>query len=488
MKKLIIAFVFFFIVTNISAQTYSVTFQVDMNVQKNYGVFDPNLSDVKLRGTFNDWTDQEGMIDSDNDGIYTLTRDIPAGENKYKFFFINTQGQSVWEEMDDRVINISSDSTLAVVYFLNDAGTKTLIDVYFSVNMEIEAGAGRFDFANDNVTVRGNFNGWGDSDTCYSEILNPFVYSKVVKYLAEVGDVIHYKFNINGEGWEVDFPDNDGGHRLIEITQEDINNLFAVDPFTYPNQFFNGLDVSQLTQQSTEITFTVDMNGATDLNGAAFSELENVFICGSASPLFWAWESENQDKAIFLVDDGTNGDATSGDNIWSTIVSFPRYTTINAFNYKFGANYDLPSNNGLNDNENYPGEDHWIQFTSDLLSGTVHNIFGNATTPDNPHTIENIVTDVNEEMGTPNKYELQQNYPNPFNPSTIISYSLATDNFITIKIYDVLGNQIKTLVEDNISAGTHKVAFNGAGLPSGIYFARLESKDFSSSIKMILIK
>ena len=85
-------------------------------------------------------------------------------------------------------------------------------------------------------------------------------------------------------------------------------------------------------------------------------------------------------------------------------------------------------------------------------------------------------------------YFLGQNYPNPFNPSAKISYSIPELSFVTLKIYDVLGNEIETLVNEEKPSGTYEITWYAEGLPSGIYFYRLESGKFVSVKKMILIK
>ncbi len=86
------------------------------------------------------------------------------------------------------------------------------------------------------------------------------------------------------------------------------------------------------------------------------------------------------------------------------------------------------------------------------------------------------------------KYSLEQNYPNPFNPSTVINYSIPTDGNVTLKIYDVLGNEVAELVNGKISAGTHKVTFDASGFSSGIYFYTIQADNFRSTKKMMLIK
>ncbi len=85
-------------------------------------------------------------------------------------------------------------------------------------------------------------------------------------------------------------------------------------------------------------------------------------------------------------------------------------------------------------------------------------------------------------------YSLNQNYPNPFNPETIISFSLPKQEYTTLKIYDILGKEIKTLVSGSLVAGNYSVKFNASYLPSGIYFYKLESGSFSNVKKMTLIR
>jgi hypothetical protein len=86
-------------------------------------------------------------------------------------------------------------------------------------------------------------------------------------------------------------------------------------------------------------------------------------------------------------------------------------------------------------------------------------------------------------------YRLAQNYPNPFNPSTLISYQIPDNGFVILKIYDVLGREVKTLVNGFQQAGIHTVNFNAEGLTSGVYFYKMEAgKNFSSFRKMILLR
>ena len=96
--------------------------------------------------------------------------------------------------------------------------------------------------------------------------------------------------------------------------------------------------------------------------------------------------------------------------------------------------------------------------------------------------------DVKEEHPAKSHFQLEQNYPNPFNPYTSIQYAAGTRQFVSIKIYNVLGNEVATLVNEEKPAGEYKVEFNGSDLPSGLYFYRLEAGNYTETKKMVLIK
>ena len=86
------------------------------------------------------------------------------------------------------------------------------------------------------------------------------------------------------------------------------------------------------------------------------------------------------------------------------------------------------------------------------------------------------------------KYSLMQNHPNPFNPNTVISYQLPMNGYVTLKVYDMIGKEIATLVNGMQEAGEHTTSFNASHLPSGLYFYTLQAKNFNETKKMILVK
>jgi len=106
-------------------------------------------------------------------------------------------------------------------------------------------------------------------------------------------------------------------------------------------------------------------------------------------------------------------------------------------------------------------------------------------------TSEDIVLEIEDipVFGTvPEDFKLYQNYPNPFNPTTNISYSISKSDFASLKIYDMLGREIYTLVNEHQAANTYNVKFNAKEVPSGIYYYRLIAGNFTETKKLIIMK
>jgi hypothetical protein len=99
------------------------------------------------------------------------------------------------------------------------------------------------------------------------------------------------------------------------------------------------------------------------------------------------------------------------------------------------------------------------------------------------------LTDVETtQLGLPQNFQLQQNYPNPFNPSTSITFVLPHAANITLKVFDVLGREVATLINGYMTAGAHETTFDASRLSSGVYLYTLTSGDFTQTKKMSLLK
>jgi predicted GH43/DUF377 family glycosyl hydrolase len=103
--------------------------------------------------------------------------------------------------------------------------------------------------------------------------------------------------------------------------------------------------------------------------------------------------------------------------------------------------------------------------------------------------IVDLVADLEHEiLNLPNKYKLSQNFPNPFNPTTNIKYSIPSQSYVSLKVFDVLGREVATLVSKEQPVGNYEVEFDASTLTSGIYFYRIQARDFVETKKMVLMK
>lgn len=158
---------------------------------------------------------------------------------------------------------------------------------------------------------------------------------------------------------------------------------------------------------------------------------------------------------------------TDGGMSWGTLQTFTNWEDRNT-NFEF---FDLNNSYLINLNHIYKTTNGWVTYA----------------------IVDSIITDVNENPNLPAEFILEQNFPNPFNPTTKIKFTIPQDEKretrnVTLKVYDVLGNEVATLVNEEKSAGVYDFDFDGFGLSSGIYFYKLSAGNFTKTNKMILLK
>jgi len=464
-----------------TAGPVQVTFAVDMGVQVYKGLFTIGTV-VNVSGSFNGWnTTIDEMTDVDGDTIYTITKSIAPGEVVNFKFHKGVDVDAGYETLGNRTFTVPTSDTTYSAYFNNDNSYQVLtpVSVTFSCDMEFETVAGRFHPITDTLTTRGSFNGWSDKDIMSQSVGDPNIYDFTKTYNTFEGEKFSGKFaykTSTGLTWEND------PNKEYTITAADISNGYAII-----ERRFNNLTIDNVTNQDVTIKFTVNMAGAvSSITSLPFTVMEDVRLCGANPPLRWpasGWPNVDSTLAIKLNDSGTNGDLVAGDNIWSKDVVFAKYSPL-LLNYKYGANWGLTSNTGSNDNESSSGNNHIINLTSTMLSGTVYNTWATMGVTN--------LTDVtgveNQISGTPNTYELNQNYPNPFNPSTLIRYAIPEAGIVSLRVYNLLGEEVATLVDGFKNAGGYEVTFDAFSLSSGIYFYQINSDNFTSTKKMMLLK
>ena len=149
------------------------------------------------------------------------------------------------------------------------------------------------------------------------------------------------------------------------------------------------------------------------------------------------------------------------------------------------------------------GEKVWLEDTSGLIADsvtfpalTVDQSYGRVPDGGVWQIMDTITrgfsnsstTGINDETLSIIDYKLNQNYPNPFNPTTTISFQLPVTSYVTLKVYDILGNEISSLVDETKSPGSYSISFDGSTLASGMYLYRLYAGNYSQVRKMVLLK
>ncbi|MBT8379705.1 MAG: T9SS type A sorting domain-containing protein [Ignavibacteria bacterium] len=239
--------------------------------------------------------------------------------------------------------------------------------------------------------------------------------------------------------------------------------------------------------------FTAEVIGDTILNnGKNYSVISprdlirGIFIRADSSSVYYYDENEQEEDTLFKLDANV-GDIWYTDFDWIFIVELEKKDTIIFLGHLTET----------------------LRFKLDGLALgwiTLSNIFGPITSTDWGDPPGNTQTFtftyhciINEKIfGEPllapiniailHKFDLEQNYPNPFNPTTKIKYQIPESSFVKLKVYDVIGNEIATLVNEKKLAGTYEIEFYGTGLPSGIYFYQLKAGNFIETNKMLMLK
>ena len=279
----------------------------------------------------------------------------------------------------------------------------------------------------------------------------------------------------------------DGGNIWIPKTpgpgEDEISDVKFLDPFT---GFVVGYywTILKSTDGGDNWIFQMGHSYVGGFDRISFSNLDNGFVIGEGGQAF-------PSPLLYRT---TNGGAE-----WLYIYPSPfaKYKDIYSINsnivYIVGLSFSIPqvgtvlksSDAGTTWDEQLFEIDkafNGVQFVDENIGWVVGD---NGTIL---HTTNGGVSFVDDETTQPTDFILEQNYPNPFNPSTKISWQSPVGSHQTLKVFDVLGNEIATLVDEYKPAGRYEVEFNAAVLPSGVYFYQLRAGTFVETKKMILIR
>ena len=495
-KKVLAIFVISLLMSFTALAQNNVTFQVNMSVQQSLGNFDPTSDDmVVVRGSFNGWSGNANsctLIDS----IYTCTASIPAGDIEYKFVIVpGGGGGDVWESVPNRTHTVVAGAqTIDPVYF-NDLGWETTdVEVLFRVDMEVQILSGNFDPTTDWVVVRGGheaLGNWGGAIRLYQETGSD-IYSDWIQFDAVgIGQSIEYKFVIL----------EDGNPDLANWEQSD-NRSFAPtgsEPDILPPPsgngygeimpdvvYFSNIGPEDIITQDVMVNFHVDVRPAfgklADPNayiidvqsGDTVTSIDEVDVAGFFNA--WPWGGFGQE--YMLNDNGIAPDVTAGDTIYAQGVQFyagdPKLLI-----YKYGLNgYDVEAGFAMN---------HEVELDDSNPTFTISppDIFGS---PDTLYAPWTSVREIPDGRMTPDNFSLHQNYPNPFNPVTTIAFDLPIKSEISLKVFNITGEEVFSVNTGTLNAGFYSYDFNASDLASGIYIYRLETENFNAVKKMVLLK
>ena len=210
-------------------------------------------------------------------------------------------------------------------------------------------------------------------------------------------------------------------------------------------------------------------------------------------------ESIVTEATMEKVMDILNAEMIQDDSLQFTVVDNDEFKFVN---YTSGTSYDLRLRLASS-----AGEDLFEHSKIDIESNSTHQIvpdwndlqnqpvqiyidLGNDGTIDDTLTIKNQITGIDDQgtLGIPEEYNLAQNYPNPFNPVTKIRYSLPQQSNVSLIVYNILGQEVITLVNEQQPAGNYEVSFDATNLTGGIYLYKIQAGDYSDVKKMILMK
>jgi len=288
-----------------------------------------------------------------------------------------------------------------------------------------------------------------------------------------------------------------GDYAFVGAYEDDDNGINSGSAYIFKRDGSNWIEKQKLTasdgDEVDQFGRSISISGKYAIVGANYDDDNGVYFSGSA--YIFERDGTNWTEEQKL----TASDGAEYDFFGSSVSISDEYVIVGAY---------LDDDNGVNSGSAYifrrdssnwieeqkftasdGAEDDWFGF-SVSISGN-YAIVGSLLDDDNgeesgsAYIYSGFVVGVNENHIS---FTLSQNFPNPFNNSTIINYSIPNEGLVTLKVYDVLGNEITTLVNGDQSIGNYEIEYDGSELPSGVYFYRLQSDSFVETKKMVLMK
>jgi hypothetical protein len=517
MKKYYALAVFFLMTTLMFADGVKVTFQVNLAVQIKRGTFVPGSDSVVVRGDWQaDANDPAGNWAGNTfkltpavstDSIYKVDVVFPTAKvgTAYNYKFV--KDNSTWESNANRPFTLAATDMVLYAYYLNDdsifvpqKSVTATVTFFADIRSIWGSGDGYFDESQDSLLLEG-LGAWDSKGTILSgnsrlELINPTstgVYTTTIVLKGFAGDSTSYKYEafpstrFANTGWETGtnryfhFPYSDSTFSLPYIIPaitpsvtlaNDVTVLFSLH---FADTSKNAKN-SELIPHS-KIAWTAVKGSVAQLGnwGGNWTAADTAVAAGSTYPTL-----------ILMNDKGVDGDAVPGDGIWSKKITFASGSQGGLVEYKYACMY--PGADTVNggttpmDNEYAFQLNHQFMLINPKVGSQINlgNLWGLMGLQD--------VKVSPVAKGASLKFTLDQNYPNPFNPTTKIKFVIPQEGQVTMKVYNVIGKEVATLVNQQMKAGSYEANFDASQFSTGVYLYRLTVGNFTSVKKMMLIK
>jgi hypothetical protein len=529
----------------VKADTVAVYFRVNMGGSS---IFDPATMTAAVYGgaPLGSWARIITLtreVNSINNGsmwsgtAYIAKTALTAGASQpYKFVMDPAQ---TWENMDNNrtfsfsnsVINVVGDTTLLWKYFNNKApaGAKITGNLLFSLKLNALEKAGLFNRAlGDRVGVTGakawaadpvNFDTSAILKMTYSSDLDEWDLLESFTYYPNDGIV--YKYYIGWDpsrvdtlsanyipglalsnGWEE--PGFTGGADRKYTFTDAVNQIIPGD-FGADQQYFNSIHPYGAIATPCTLTFRINMTPAAN---ATTNPANRLFIPGTDS-VFISFDGcllpVTQGKTMYGTDNRIELKDLDGDGIYTGSIALKApslYQVCYRVTYtSTPTNATVTNGGGILSGRRYY---QYIRPTQVKAGGVITwpssftlptmDWLATVLTIEAPPDLDAPSTGVAQNVtNTPSVYALEQNYPNPFNPSTVITYSVPEKAHVVLEIFNVLGQRVISLIDQEQSAGTHSIGWNARDsrnvqVSSGVYFLKMQTSSFSQVKKMLLMK
>jgi len=501
----VVLFAFLLGVSNDTSAQNNVTFRVNMKVKILERLFRPGAGDiVRVAGSFNDWGNSRDTLRdlTPIDSVYEKTISLPTGDIQYKFLRSPRGGD--WESVPNRTYTVVAGSqTLPVVRFDNDSIVNPVVEgnILWRSDMRAYLQLGWFTpDSGDGLEFRGALNSWSGGTPMTENTFIPGIYEATTSYIVPENEATPFKMRMNLDsahavrrfpGWN---DDRDGHNYEHPAERGDGNRQFNVGNvggnLTAPSYYFSSINTRGILRSPDTCRITVRVN-----MGPATRQVP-PFVPGTDTVRF-RFEDKLQ-VANQRRWQGTFANTLVMNRVADTIYSI-------SFKYRGPAHYNILYSYAYTHSGSTIGEGAGLGaqngYRSRFIAPILPNVFpATYSTPQEnwvginpPYPVEVppfIITGVREDAGTgiPEAYTLSQNYPNPFNPSTQIRYSIPEAARVTLKIFNMLGQEVATVLNEQQTKGSYIATFDANNFATGVYFYRLEAGKFSETKKMLLMK